>query len=156
MTLIYFSSFFSQHLTWRDIQHLIVRSSQPLDPSPVGRYALCWRPRPTWRINRANVLGICQFPSNHALRPQHHQYIVHVAWVLFCGLDIFHIFGEHILQSEVTLISAAKKKRQFICKVAEHWYRRKHDILDIFNFVSSTQENCPVDDSWITNLWKAQ
>lgn len=42
-------------LTWRDVQHLIVRSSQPLDPPLVGRYALRWRPRPTWRINRANV-----------------------------------------------------------------------------------------------------
>ncbi|PFX28201.1 Proprotein convertase subtilisin/kexin type 6 [Stylophora pistillata] len=42
-------------LTWRDIQHLIVRSSQPLDPPPVGRHALYWRPRPLWKINKANV-----------------------------------------------------------------------------------------------------
>ena len=79
MTLIYFSSSFSQHLTWRDIQHLMVRSSQPLDPPPVGRYALYWRPRPTWRINGANVSGICQFPLKPCYAPTASPYIVHVA-----------------------------------------------------------------------------
>ncbi|XP_066023915.1 uncharacterized protein [Pocillopora verrucosa] len=37
------------NLTWRDVQHLIVRSSQPLGPSSRRR------PQPSWKINTANL-----------------------------------------------------------------------------------------------------
>ena len=45
---------FSQNLTWRDVQHLIVRSSQPLDSSAVSQR----RSTPSWRTNAANLTGI--------------------------------------------------------------------------------------------------
>lgn len=43
---------FSSSLTWRDIQHLIARSSKPLNP-PGGRS----RRNPEWRVNNASLQG---------------------------------------------------------------------------------------------------
>lgn len=42
-------------LTWRDVQHLIVRSSQPLGPLPFRTYSLRRRPQPSWKDNAANL-----------------------------------------------------------------------------------------------------
>lgn len=42
-------------LSWRDIQHLIVRSSKPLNP-PISRQRLgIRRPRPSWKTNTAGL-----------------------------------------------------------------------------------------------------
>ena len=99
MTLIHFPSSFSPRLTWRDIQHLIVRSSQPLDPPLVGRYALRWRPRPTWRINGANVSGICQFPLKLFLRPASSIYSARsLSFILWIG-HFSYLWGTNLIRT---------------------------------------------------------
>ena len=149
MTLIYFSSSFSQHLTWRDIQHLIVRSSQPLDP--VGRYALRWRPRPNWRINGANVLGICQFPSKPCFTPTASS--IYSARSLSFGHFSYLWRTDFAVRGDINF--CCEKKIGNLLVKQQNIDNEENMIFSTFS-TSTTQGNCPVDDSWITNLWKAQ
>lgn len=48
---------FSPELTWRDIQHLIVRSSKPLNPPWRRSASYSERRSPSWRVNNANLRG---------------------------------------------------------------------------------------------------
>lgn len=51
-----FYTVFSHKLTWRDVQHLIARSSKPLArPKSGGTASLS---KPTWTRNAANLKGI--------------------------------------------------------------------------------------------------
>lgn len=43
----------NRDLTWRDVQHLIARSSKPIRPLPSSSSAR--RPSPSWKINAANL-----------------------------------------------------------------------------------------------------
>ncbi|PFX13061.1 Proprotein convertase subtilisin/kexin type 6 [Stylophora pistillata] len=45
----------NENLTWRDIQHLIVRSSKPLRPPNRVRTSSIKRRNPSWKVNDANI-----------------------------------------------------------------------------------------------------
>lgn len=42
-------------LTWRDVQHLIVRSSKPLSSPRTSDFSTTRRPKPSWKTNAANL-----------------------------------------------------------------------------------------------------
>lgn len=50
---IFFQRVYSSNLTWRDVQHIVVRSSQPIRPAKKVRSAS--RPRPIWTENAAGL-----------------------------------------------------------------------------------------------------
>ena len=91
---------FSPDLTWRDIQHLIARSSQPLSPPILdNRWSRHW---PSWGTNGAGLTGKFKF-----------------LFICFCLLSFFSLEAQTLLISIKTGTRNRLEVRQFEVKSCE-------------------------------------